>query len=118
MEGIGTSITAHRTAVSTNDVWPMTESALGTPVDCTDYQRLRVYCTVGGTNNPSWTVRACFWNSTASAWAEDSDETNTGVTNNETYMVNTYHHSSVFFVVDSKSGTNPTITVYVQGSND
>ncbi|MFW9873321.1 MAG: hypothetical protein ACFFG0_09480 [Candidatus Thorarchaeota archaeon] len=107
-----------RDNIISNDVWINSLTAMGTAFDSTDYREVRVYADVGGTNNASWTVRCLIWNATLGKWAEDSDETELEVSGTQSWLVRTNHASSVFFMVDTKTGTSPSISLYVQGSNE
>lgn len=115
-KGIGTTMTTHRSAVTTDDHWPQSRTQLGTPIDSTDYIRLRVHVDVS--DGETCTVRTLFWNATAGKWFQDSDENETLVAGQETFLVRTNHASSVFFMIDNITGTSPSINLYVEGSNE
>lgn len=106
------TLSTHRNAVSADDSdWPSADSG----VDCTGYRYAEVDVVLGGTT-PSWDVTPGFYNSTATAYIAGVKRTITG-SDDLRFTLEVNGHDDVYFLCDGKSGTSPTITIYVTPFN-
>jgi hypothetical protein len=107
----GTLVT-HRNAVSADDsAWPAADSG----VDCSGYKYAEVDIALGGTT-PSWDVTPGFYNGTGAEYIAGVKRTISG-TDNLRFAIEVNGHDDVYFYCDGKSGTSPTITIYVTPFN-
>jgi len=97
----------HRDAVSTDDTSVTTDT-----VDLAGFGFARVDFDIGGTGTPSWSATPCCSNDTV--WVEGDSET---VTEDSWYIIEAGGCKEFAVKLDSKSGTSPTMSVWVTPFN-
>lgn len=98
-----------RNAVAANDSGNPT---VETGIDVDGIKEVAVSIKLGGTS-PTWDVTPIFWNDHDDADRFFDDQTKT-VTEDVVYRLKVGSSRRMYFRVDGKTGTNPTITIWVK----
>lgn len=97
----------HRDAVSADDTAVTSDT-----VDLAGYGFARVDFDIGGTGTPSWSATPCCSNDTV--WVEGDSET---ISEDSWYIIESGGCKEFAVKLDSKSGTSPTMSVWVTPFN-
>jgi hypothetical protein len=106
------SITHHRSIDDANDA---NFAAISSGVDCSGFRYAQVDVVLDGTT-PSYDVTPGFYNDTVGDYVPGVKRTVSG-TDNLSFIIQVNGNSSVKFLCDGKSGTNPDIDIYVTPFN-
>ena len=79
-------------------------------IDCDGYSAVRLDCNLTGTS-PTATIQEIYWNSTLSAWCEDS-ECNLIGTKGHAVFIKPYG-GKMYIKITALGGTSPHLTIYV-----
>lgn len=99
--------TTHRSAVSSNDTG-FEVVAAGSGINAGNFGTIVLDIMLTGVS-PQWTITPGYYSTEASAYVSGSSMT---ITQSGRYTIETYGNRDIYILCHSKSGTNPTITIY------